>query len=514
MPGILKRRSTPPLLAVVALAVLVVVFVLLNGGGSRGATDAGLAGYAPADSVVYVETDLRPDGLVAAEVDEVARSLTGSSVSATLQKAFGRHGESGIDYGEDVEPWLAGPVAFAAGESRAEAGLVVEAVDPEAAGAFARELSRSGHLPGDARAEVAGDALLVASSQAWLTRMNEAVAGESLDDTPLFENSMADLPEGGVASLFVSNEQLLESLGSANSAISPLLDALGIEPEGTATAMTMEVDRGGISIKGSSGLAAGIEAAGAGDLIGGFPADSVLAAGSTGVGETLGALIASADQAGLVPNDPPDGESGATGAGGLFGQASAFGVDLQSLAESLESAGVFITDNGADGLRGAIVATTSDPELVGETIRSLAALGAFAGPDLLRPLPQGLDGFSIALPGMKGSRVAVATEGERVVIALGVEAAEQALNPGDRTLADTGRYREAASKLAVGEMSLFAAPSALVPALGSKLGERGLPWRGQAEAVKPMKRLLSAVQTVAAGTGEDGSFELDLDLKD
>ena len=110
--------------------------------------------------------------------------------------------------------------------------------------------------------------------------------------------------------------------------------------------------------------------------------------------------------------------------------------------------------------------------------------------------------------------MAVATEGERVAVALGIEAARQALSPGDRTLADTGRYREAASELSVDELSLFAMPSVLVPALGSKLGERDLPWRGQPDAGKSMRRLLSAVRTVAAGTGGDGSFELDLALED
>ncbi len=117
MPEILQRRSTPPILALSAVAVLVVVFVLLNGGGSQGASNAGLAEYMPADSVAYAETDLRPDGTIEAEVDAAVRTLTGSSLSASLNRAFGSAKKTGFDYREEVEPWLAGPVAVSAGDA-------------------------------------------------------------------------------------------------------------------------------------------------------------------------------------------------------------------------------------------------------------------------------------------------------------------------------------------------------------------------------------------------------------
>ncbi len=520
MPEILKRRSTPPILALSAVVLLVVVFVLLNGGGSKGAANSGLAGYMPPDSVAYAETDLRPDGRVAAGLDQGVRTLTGRSLSASLDEAFSRSNKSGIDYRRDIEPWLAGPVAVSTGASRTEAGLVAEASDVDAVAAFAEGLSAGGDLPDGAQAEVVGDALVVASSQAWLDRMREAFAGESLADTPVFTGSMADLPEGGVASLFISNAALLRTIESEDFALSPILETLGIEPEGTGTAMTLSIDGNVVSLQGSSGLATGVGMTGADELIESFPADSLLAAGSGNVGESLSALIETVDQTGAAPEGTGAGEGADSGqgvgpdAGGLLGQASAFGIDLPELIASIESAGVFVTGENGKDLGGALVAITSDPELVGETIDSVTSLGAFAGPDFFRPLPDGLDGFSVALPGMPAGRVAVAADGDRLAVALGVKAARQALDPGARSLGDTGLYREATSTLSGQGVSLFATPSAIVPLIAKKADSYGGPAHGGKAGAKRMKRLIEGIETVVAGSGEGGSFEVDLGLKD
>ena len=518
MPGILKSRSMPPILALSAVAVLVVVFVLLNGGGSQGANNSGLAGYMPPDSVAYAETDLRPDGRVEAEVDQVVRALTGRSLSASLDEALGRSKNAGIDYREDIEPWLAGPVAISTGESRSEVGLVAEAADPDAARAFADDLIAGRDFPDTARAEVVGDALIVASSQAWLDRMAEAFAGESLADTEVFTNSMADLPEGGIASLFVSNSALLDAIETEGFAVSPVLETLGVDPEGTGTAMTLSIDSGTISLEGSSGLATEAGTTGAGDLIESFPADSLLAAGSGNVGESLGALSDAVDQSGAAPEESaPEGSgpgSASPGTGGLLGQASAFGIDLPALIASIESAGVFITGDSAKKMSGALVATTSDPDQVRDSIQSISTLGAFAGGDLFRPLPGGLEGFSVSLPGMPSDRVAIATEGDRLVIALGVKAARQGLEPGERTLGDTDLYRQAISALSGEQVSLFATPSVLAPLVGTKARAYKSSGNGEKAGAKRMQRLIEGIETIVAGSGEDGSFKIDIDLKD
>ena len=524
MPGILKRRSTPPILALSAVVVLVVAFVLLNGSGSQGADNAGLAEYMPTDSLVYAETDLKPDGRVDAEVDEAVRTLTGSSFSAALDEAFGRSGRSGIDYREDVEPWLAGPVAVATGDSRREAGLVARADDLETAGAFVKQLERREDLPAGTRAGIVGDAMVVAGSQVWLDRITAAYQGESLAETPLFGEAMDDLPEGGVASLFISNEELIGAIESDEFAASSILKTLGIDPEGTATAMTLVVEGDSISLSGSSGLAAGDGVTGAGDLIRSFPADSLLAAGSGDVGESLSALIEAVDETGAVPEgsgaeDPGPDEGGAdqtpgaAGIDGLLGQASAFGIDLPGLVTSLESAGVFVTGGPGESLGGALVATTSDPDLVGDSIRSIATFGAFAGGDLFKPLPDGIEGFSIALPGMGSDRVAVALEGDRLVIASGVGPVRKALSPGNRTLGDTDLYRQASSAFAEGELSLFATPSAFAPLVRDKAGKYAAGPASK-DRKNRMVRLVEAIETVAAGSGGDGSFEVELGLRD
>lgn len=159
------------------------------------------------------------------------------------------------------------------------------------------------------------------------------------------------------------------------------------------------------------------------------------------------------------------------------------------------------------------MATTSDPDLVGDSIRSIATFGAFAGGDLFKPLPDGIEGFSIALPGMGSDRVAVALEGDRLVIASGVGPVRKALSPGNRTLGDTDLYRQASSAFAEGELSLFATPSAFAPLVRDKAGKYAAGPASK-DRKNRMVRLVEAIETVAAGSGGDGSFEVELGLRD
>jgi len=508
MPGILKRRSTPPILAVSAVALLVVAFVLLSGGGSQGAAATGLAGYAPPDSVAYAEADLRPDGRVASEVDEFVQALTGMSLEEAVTGALGRS-EAGAAAG--IGSWPAGPVAIAAGDGREEVGLIAEVADTGAADDFAGEVRAGEGFPEGARVEVVGDALVFSRSPAWFDRISGAFEGESLADSSLYREAMEDAPGDSIASLFVSDSAVLSAAASADPRLSGLLEAMGIEPRGTATVVTLSLEGGVASLEVSGGPAAGRAFAGADGLIAGFPADSVLAAGSGDVGESLAALIAAADGsrgAGDDADPAPGGGSGRPGA--LLEQASVFGIDLQELASSLESAGVFVTGSSGGVPEGALVATTSDPELVRDSIESVAALGGFAGAGLFRPLPTGLEGFSVAIPGMEGRRVAVAADGDRLTVALGVEAARQALDPGPRTLGDTDLYRRSTSGLSGDGVSLFAIPAALPAPLSRSAGYR----HGGEAARKAAVELISSVETVVAGPGRDGGLEIEIDLAD
>jgi hypothetical protein len=554
MPAILKRRPAPPILAVSAVILLVLVFVLLSGGGSQGAATSGLAEYMPPETLAYAETDLRPDDRVRAEVDEVSRRLTGMSLSASLGKALVRGGKAGIDYPVEVEPWISGPVAIATGKTRKQFGLVVEVEDLVAASAFSDGLPERSGFPEEARSGIVGGALVVAGSESWFSKIATSWQGESLADVPAFEEMAGSLPAGGLANFYLSNDSLLDLADGAGFNAAGLFSTVGLELEGTGTAMTLTVEGDLISLDGRSGLRSGEASPDARELIESLPADSVLAVGVGDIGKSAGELIPalvggkagdSADSGEGGAADPGEKAGGAgTGATGGVGdlgealdQASAFGVDLPALIESLETAGIFVTVGSPQQIRGALVATTSDPDLVKDTIQSVSALGAFAGGDLIKPLPPGLEGFSVALPAMQGTRVAVASEGDRLVIALGAGAARQALASGGASLGDTALFRKAASSLSGENLNLFARPSVLAPLLREKVGDyfgagghsghggqakadqsferkRGSSaLRGREPTAEKLTRLVSGIASIVAGSGDDGSFELDLGLK-
>jgi len=516
MPTPLKRFSTPPFLALLAVGALALVFVLVSGSGSQGSPTSGLAAYAPPETVAYAETDLKPDGRVSADVDRTLERLTGMDLVATLDQAFGRGAD--IDYLKEIQPWAAGPVAISTGDSRTEFGLVAQAEDPQAAETFATELRSRPDFPGAARVGVIDGNLAMASSQGWFDRISAAADGESLADTPAFIDSTGKLSDGGLGTFFLSNEGLLRAVDSEDFPVSPILKTLGLETENTGTAMTLNVEGDRVRLEGSSGLEADAGADGAEELIASFPADSLLAVGVDGAGRSLTELIDAVEQSGAVIDPGAKADGAAPDLGGLLDQNSAFGVDLPALIESLDQVGVFATGTARSEMSGAIVATTSDPELVRDSIQSVSDLGAFAGGDFFRTLGGELEGFSVALPGMSG-RVVAATSGDRLAIGLGVAAVRQALLPGSSTLGDTALFQESTGALAGDGLNLFARPSALAPSLRDWAAKDGgafgvMPGGKKAgkEKVRQAARMLGAVESVVAGSGDDGSFELDLNL--
>jgi len=520
MAEMLKRRSLTPVLAVSVVALLALALVLLSSGGSKGAAVGTLAGYMPPDSVVYVQTDLKPGAEARAEVDRAVRRLTGNQLTPAIDDLFDRF-PGGIDFRTEVEPWLSGPVAVATGGSREGWGLAAAVDDTVAAREFVDGLQGEGDIPGGGRVGIIGGTLVAAGSDRQLDRMAAAIEGDSLAATDAFEQMSAQFRSDGVADVFINNGTLLDTLADYGDKrgedpagmgfdAGSLIEALGIEPEGTGTAMSLLVEGDRISLVGKSGLKTGVVAGDASSLIGSFPAGTVLAAGTSGVGEGAGELLDALKQAGDRSDDSqnpggiPDAASpGATdGLGGVLDKTSVFGIDFRGVVASLDTAGVFVTGNSPETMRGAIVATSSDPELIRDSVDRISSFGALAGGDFLKPLPAGLDGFSIVLPGVPGGRVAFGYSEDKLAIGLGVATVRQALKPAGRTLADTGLFRQADDSLSVGGLNLFVRPAALAPLIR----------QGAASFAARLARFAAGIQSVAGGS-DDGSFELDLNLR-
>ena len=508
MPAALKRLSAPRLIGLLTVGVLALILVLAGGSGSQGAPITGLAAHAPPETMVYAETDLEPDGRVSAEVDRSLERLTGMDLDTALGRAMGRG--AGIDYLEEIQPWAAGPVAVSLGVSRSDFGLIAETDDPKDAESFADDLRSRRILPEAAKVGMVGDSLVLAASREWFDRISSAAEGESLADTAAFADSIGKLPDGGMATFFISNAVLVRAIQEEGFAASSVLGMLGVETGNPGTAMALLAGADRIRLEGSTGLDAGVAGGGAGELMASFPVNSLLAAGIDDAGRSLTELTEAVDQTGTVPV-PGSGDGDApSGIESLLGQASAFGVDLPALIESLDQVALFVTGRAGAEMRGAVVATTSDPELVRESVRSISDLGAFTGGDLFQKLGGALEGFSIALPGMP-SRVVVATRGERLAIGLGNAAVRRGLMPGSRTLGDTALFRESIDHLTDTAPLLFARPAPFASLLRGGVAKHG----GAADRPKVRQaiRSLRGIESVVAGTGDGGSLEIDLSLR-
>lgn len=124
------------------VAVLL-VGLALAGCGAGDPAGASPAPLAPANSLVYLELTLRPQGTQRAAVESALTRLLGHSPDATLQGKVGKLlTHLGLSYGSDVEPWLGQRVGIVVTKfSRDGLGLIAPTTAPSAAlKAFRRAL--------------------------------------------------------------------------------------------------------------------------------------------------------------------------------------------------------------------------------------------------------------------------------------------------------------------------------------------------------------------------------------
>jgi hypothetical protein len=530
----LNRFTIPSLIALTFSA-----FAIAACGGDDGGDDAAssLAKYMPADALVYVEGSVRPDQEVADNVDEISQKLTGSSLSDTIDQALAEAQEGDITYEADVEPWLgenaamyvdaelSGTSATAMGDDISGAaatedekvGLVAETTDVDAAQSFIDKAAAEQGEVTDNEYEgfsykisqsdgtaigIVDDNVVFATDEAVFKQMVDASKGDSLEGTTAFSDVIDKAADGSLVNMFVANEPILaaseDSAGGLDTA--SLYSSLGMNYEDTGTVISLVPADNEISIVGATNAETGFESGDPSAVIETFPANSVFATGTGDIGENITKVIDTVDEEGIEGVLEP-GELKKN-----INEASNQGLDVLKIVESLQTVGFFVSGDSLNNLGGALVATTSDPEPLENALGAFSQLISLADDATVRPLGGGMTGLRIKTAELPGRPVVLALQDDRLVIAIGMPAARQALSGQGASLGDSAAYKAAEESLSGQNVDMFGNPAAVGALIAGSVGG--------AEA-KQVASIMDKFEYMVSGSGtEDNTFAFNLGLKD
>jgi hypothetical protein len=496
------RRLLPALL-VLALAAtgLVVAGCGSSGGGSE---DADPAKVSPKNTLVYLSSQVRPEGDQKDAVDSIAKKVLGvddpgKRIQTLLDESI-KESDSKLTYENDIEPWLGRRAAiavtsFGSGTSDTQAAAILaskdngkaqDAIDKlgdeETPKAVKRSYQGTDYRFSDNTAiGVVGD-FVVAGTEPGFKAVVDASKGDGLTDNKQYSDAAKDAGDK-LGFGFVDTKAVLSALGTSGqvpggaeslqglfgSADQPVTLSLAA----TATRITLEA------------VAAATKAAEAkpSELLQELPGDSWLALGVSGLGTSIKNSL---DQLG-----------GGIGAGLLQTYSQQIKQDTLPTFGDLA---VFVRGSGILSVGGGVVIEPDDPAAARRVLDKLPALirqvGASGGVKVTSANIDGAKGLRVTLPDIPGSIDAV-LKGDRLVIAYTDAATREALAPKSK-LSESTDFQSATSSLSGAVPALFLSfpPIAELAAAASP------------ESAAQIKQYLGAFTTLAAGTQVKGNQQI------
>ena len=505
----------------VLLALIASSLLVAGCGGSSAAGGDDPASAVPANAAIYADATLRPDGdlkedALAAAGKVLRTSDPQAKIDELVAEAFAESEDPKVDYEKDIAPWLGERVAiWAAPTSGAEddfrGAVVAQTKDEDAAQeAIDRAIESSEKTfsersykdvdykasPDSAVGIVEGFA--VAGTEPEFKKTIDAVKGDGLDSDDRFRKATDTLEEDRLGTFYFDAKTLIDQAlredPDAAQQLEQLKQVFPVDKLGpVAGAFVADGER--LAIDTAVTVPEGAFSGGLGALVGGkptplvgeLPGEAWVAGGSADFGESLKALYQQA--------------AGAIGGAAIEQQLrQELGLDLQEDVFSwMGDVAFFARGTTMDSIEGGAVIEVTDPAKAKTAFGKLTGLAQSRGGVPAKPVQiAGADSaFEATLPGSPKPVVAARSD-ERVVIALGREAAEDALGGGEK-LADAETYASAKSvlgdELEPGFLLSMPAVLELVQATGSADADF--------EKAKPY---LEAFDVIAAGSARDGDI--------
>jgi hypothetical protein len=498
----------------VAVAVAVVAQVVAGCGGGGGSSSADLAAFAPPESPLYLQVDVRPEEPMKASVDSIARRVAGIDnlgdfVVSKLEESARENGEP-VDFSKEVEPWLGERAAIfftAQGLDNENADFVIESSDPQKTQAFIDSQASSSRRPytdatykgvhfkvggtDDNAVGVVDGALVQAEDEAEFQRIVDATSEASLADEERFQDAFSATKEGSVADAYLDIGGLIkrdkEDFTPETVAI---FKALGVDfGESTAVASVIpSSDQVEVDLS-TDLLSGGSPGTGTTQLLGSLPGGAFAALGVSGFGKRLEEAVDKIDATGIPPQVPPHK---------LKRILKSQGIDLDQIAASVQDAAVFAIGSDRQSLGGALVMTTEDATRAANTVSNIGLLLRIAGTPGVTVLKGKASGFLIHSPKLGGKPIVVAARGTRMAIGYGRPATLASLTEGaGEKLSESPDYRAAVASLGDTPIGGFADGSAAL-----RLADALVPRSDS--GFREAKRYLRSIRFIAEGSSSEG----------
>ena len=508
----------------IALGLCAVAATAAVGCGGDGGSDVdvGPAAAVPGSAPIYLEATVRPEGTAAQDAQAALGKIIDSpdpsaKLQSLIEQSAADEGQQ-ISFAQDIEPWLGERVSvfFSSFQEDEDGAVVIESTDNDAAQAFLDKVAEQGAKTEEvagiqAQVEPDGDTsgivgdFVVSGSKAGFEAAAEAEGGDSLGDSDEFKDSIDDLPDDSLGTLYAQPKDFLDAIPSED--IDPSARALFEKAAGdsldepvvgdlSASSEALELNvlggGGGVETPPSALL----------DLV---PAQSWLAFALGDLGGTVKQTIEQ-----LRDSDIPNFEENLSQVEDLTG------ASIDELTGALGESALYVQGANAQSLGGALIVQSNDTELTGRLLTQLQGLITAGAGGRARELtlPGGGTGFSFSDPAEAPQPFEVAQQGDRIVIAYGAGSAQQALaggggGPGGGQISTTAAFAAAAGKLESLGVDLFLS----FPTVFQFAESQGAANDPEFRQAKPY---IDALDYLAVGSGSEDdrtSFRLVIGLK-
>ena len=515
--------------ALAAPGVVVLVLAGCGGGGEDESAEVGPAAVVPTNAPAYFDVSVRPEGGARDGAEAAAGKILGSedpggTLISLIERAAAAE-DVGLNWDEDVAPWLGEKVAFfptsLAGES--EVALIAETTDAEAALEFARsqeDLTGSEREYNGAGFQIdsSGDAVgivddfLVSATPKGFKRVVDAAQGDSLGDSDLFKDSIGDLPDERLATLYAVPRDFLEAIPEEEldrEGRNIFLKAIG---ESADTPVLGDITASADQLELELSAAGGTVETEQSNLLAQLPAEAWLALGLGDIGTAVQNGLDSVESAEVK------GLSGEQ----LRSQLDELtGLDLEQVAQALGGGAIFVQGSSTLDLRGAMIIQSNDEAVSAELLDSLESLiTAQAGTSDVRVTslsaassPSSSEtttdseqttqsGFQVESPDLP-QPIQVIQAGNRIIAGYGGGIVGEIINSSGKTSGLTGTHGFTAAEDAVGSLGVDAYLSFKpIFELAENLGAEDDP------DFQSAKQYLNSLDFLAVGSGNEGDRAL------